>query len=650
MGAIKLELQCPQSVDGVVIEPQPDWTFDSLLSELSSIEKKLNTASAFPLPFAKTKLRDVSPVKSVERGAFVMRVDEMEDLEEDKDEVVHVQQLVPSRRFVCDELSISDNSEDELPCSSQSCLMDKVGLIEGAVIELTHEHQLSVTDDIRNRILALETDLLNEDKKFNSALFQVKKHTEMRQEMDRKLDMQYQRKIAEALDNHLTAIQRHYALKSQIEERRIRDDAAIEEARGREKALQEEKLRQEKARADAEARLEAERKKAEEAKAAALEAERKAAKEAAAKIDKEYLAKPAATAIVAPKEDAVPQADTNKSGSDNLRKAQQAGNVLKCAESALKLEERRLQIYNEVALKNEMLAQRSGSGQVNHGSKINRLIRQISGTKENVRTKTDQLTQIFFDASCPQSISVAAFVEKIVEQCLNPNKAVFAYAHVIVLVATKVPLAMDLVLAQLNKVCIYTVPKYINYSKSAFDSKEAYQKAIGYKEEDGKIESEENYASGIESYMRLYGALIQTEIKGVKNPHGLEEGWAWLARFLNNLPANQYTAIALQAFLQMAGFALFRRYKSQFKKLLMVIYRDFVTALKERGDAKLNKTITNMQAYIESKKFHEEPEGRSLQSTLLSSSMAPEPDNPEPSYNRTPTFYQRPASRFYYQY
>lgn len=56
----------------------------------------------------------------------------------------------------------------------------------------------------------------------------------------------------EALDNHLTAIQRDHELRSQIEERKIRSDAAYEGAKRKEKALLEEKLRQEKAKAEAE--------------------------------------------------------------------------------------------------------------------------------------------------------------------------------------------------------------------------------------------------------------------------------------------------------------------------------------------------------------------------------------------------------------
>lgn len=57
---------------------------------------------------------------------------------------------------------------------------------------------------------------------------------------------------AEVLDNHLSAVQRDHEQRSQIEERRIRDDAAIEEAKRKEQALHEEKLRQEKAAAEAE--------------------------------------------------------------------------------------------------------------------------------------------------------------------------------------------------------------------------------------------------------------------------------------------------------------------------------------------------------------------------------------------------------------
>jgi nucleoporin GLE1 len=47
-------------------------------------------------------------------------------------------------------------------------------------------------------------------------------------------------------------VQRDHEQKSQIVERRIRDDAALEEAKRKEQATKEEKLRQERARQEAE--------------------------------------------------------------------------------------------------------------------------------------------------------------------------------------------------------------------------------------------------------------------------------------------------------------------------------------------------------------------------------------------------------------
>lgn len=57
---------------------------------------------------------------------------------------------------------------------------------------------------------------------------------------------------AEVLDKHLSMVQRDHEQKSQIVERRIRDDAAVEEAKRREQSMKEEKIKQERARQEAE--------------------------------------------------------------------------------------------------------------------------------------------------------------------------------------------------------------------------------------------------------------------------------------------------------------------------------------------------------------------------------------------------------------
>lgn len=54
---------------------------------------------------------------------------------------------------------------------------------------------LDSQDEIRNKISALETALLNESQNSTSSLLQVEKYKETRQELDKKFDTQYQRRM-----------------------------------------------------------------------------------------------------------------------------------------------------------------------------------------------------------------------------------------------------------------------------------------------------------------------------------------------------------------------------------------------------------------------------------------------------------------------
>ncbi|CAI9300049.1 unnamed protein product [Lactuca saligna] len=581
--------------------------------ELNAVDHKLQASSLVPLPFSKTHSSDLSVVIHAEKNTkpFVMHVSD-----DDDDDVVN------SGRFACDEIYLSDDvdSDSDSSTEAQCSLMDKGGLIEGALIELSHEHQLSVAEEIRSRISAFGTDFTNEKEKLTNAISRAEKSKEARRELDRKRDLQYQRIIAEALDNHLTDVQRHHEYKSQIEEKKIRDDAAIEESKRKQKALQEEKVRQEKMKSE-EAKRQAEKKREEEmkAKAKALEDEKRAAKEAAMLSMAESQRK-AAEALTASNE-------LNKPSS---------GNVVKGAESGLKMEEKRVQMYKQVIGKDLVSEMDSNKEYRSHGMQMARRIKTITGTKENVRTKADELVKLM-NSTFPQSINIGIFADKIVSQSTNAssNSVLYGYGHVIVMVTSKIPHAMEILLAKLNKVCIFTVPKYLSYSEGAFESREAYYKAIGYEEEeDGKLESTDTYVGRLTQHMKLYAALIQTEVDGFRNLHGIEEGWKWLARFLNALPANIYTGVALQAFIELAGFGMYKRYKNQFKKLLNIISQDFLKALKEREDPKVTKVVISLENYIQSKEFLKEPEGWRLQDSLLSHGFVPnESDDQQQYYN-----------------
>ena len=619
MGALKLDLRIsPKRVDDVAVDPEPDWSFDALVSELNALENKLAAKSSIePLHFhKKTSRLNLSGGNVIEKGRkFVLRAPEYETESEDDDDKALVVAST-GKRFTCDELYLSDSDDSDVEPSFevQPYLMNKVGEVEGALIELTHEHQLRVKDEIRNKISALETALLNESQNSISSLLRVEKYKETRQELDRKVDTQYQRQIAEALDNHLTALQRDRELRSQIEERKIRNDAAYEEAK-RKAALQEEKQQQEKAKAEAESKL-----KAEEVKRAALEAERKAVMEAktkaAAEAEKRAAVEAEKKALESSKSITTGLAQETSSLSNAETK--ESGYVYRAAPNALNLEHGRLQKLKELCERNLVIRSSSRQDYTSYESHISRNIRQIRGIRDNVRSKASELVKLLNDHHCPQSFSVEIFVKKVVSSCAVPGSAPFAIAYVIVLITSQVPHVMDILLAELHRACLYTVPKHMVYKKSIFQSKEAYFRSIGYREDDEKLETTENYLKRIESYMELYGALVQTEIPNIQNLHGLQEGWAWLARFLNSLPANQYTAVSLYAFLKMAGFALFKRYKSQFLKMLNVISDNFLVDLKSHN---VPEIVANIKAYIDDKQFLQVPEGRNLQSNTLSRSL-----------------------------
>ncbi|XP_072950815.1 mRNA export factor GLE1-like isoform X1 [Typha angustifolia] len=628
MGFIKLELPRPKNSPAVPSpDPDPNWTLDDLLSELNSLELQLGGArsSLIPSPlkqkpdwwsFTKERILDKGMKKP-----FIMYVsDDDTGDDESEDELDGGMGLVTGTRFSCNDLYLSEfeESDDELQIEApQSYLMAKKCLEEGILFDLESEHWLNIKEEVKSKLAALEVYHKNEIDRASTVIDRLMKHTEVRREMDRRLDKQYQRKIAEVLDKHLSSVQRDHEQRSQIEERKIRDEAALEEAIRKEKAFNEEKAHQERARQEAEARHRA-AKLVEEAKKAALEA---AAKEAAEK-ESARMRENAAAEVKNSRTtnlNMLTTAETKETTEGNsISNKSHSGMKVFAADAALEAEANRLRLYNEGLEKNHL---NKDFGK--YERRIARYLRQIIGTVDNVRTKARELINIMNDSECPRSIAVSLFAEKVVSLCENNevkdnsfDKTAFACGHVILLVTSQVPAVMDRLLAELNKACIYTVPKHLQPTDAASRRKD-YCKMIGYREESGKIESDDAYLLRVISYMKLYAALIQTEINGFRNPLGLKEGWKWLAMFLNTLPANTYTATALEAFLKMAGFALFRRYRSQFRKILNVISRTFVPALKAKGDKVKPGCLRNLEHYLDNKIYLQEPEGWRLSTSSL---------------------------------
>lgn len=78
-----------------------------------------------------------------------MRVseDEMEsdvDEESEEEEEDHRQLCTKGTRFACDDLYLSDESDDEFDYEPESFLLSKMGLAESALYEVINDHETEV--------------------------------------------------------------------------------------------------------------------------------------------------------------------------------------------------------------------------------------------------------------------------------------------------------------------------------------------------------------------------------------------------------------------------------------------------------------------------------------------------------------------------
>lgn len=136
------------------------------------------------------------------------------------------------------------------------------------------------------------------------------------------------------------------------------------------------------------------------------------------------------------------------------------------------------------------------------------------------------------------------------------------------------------------------------------------------------MEGDSQYFDRMSSYVYLYAAVVQTVplsskpllcsiyLGFAKNPHGVENGWKWLASILN-LPPRPITANLIAAFLEIAGFALLKAYKQHFASLLVFIINDFIPKIPKQSIAAKTRLEVFIKAAFKDNRFSiKEPEGK----------------------------------------
>ncbi|CAM6044640.1 unnamed protein product [Sphagnum compactum] len=599
-----------------MVDPNPDWTLEELQQELEALSKQgdnknvrtdgCDSCLILLLHFCRVSWRELSVTADFGRttGPFIMRAfdsDSDEDSDEEESKSAPLVENKSSARPV-------QNQRDEKGAGSP--LLARTEYVEAALIELERERLTRVQEEFRKRRLSLDRVLREEIVREAAVLTLVEKDKEAKCELARRSDKQDQRMIAEARDVHLSALQRDHELRSQSEARQIRKEAAEEEARRREIAAREERERQLKARIEADAKKKADAEKAKaDAEKVRIDAE---ARERKAQAD--TAARAALQRVEA----------EQKAKQEAQRKARSRPRV---APTAAKLEEARKQKLQELQeMFKPLQANPANQKELKvYERQVIKHLQQVAATQEQVKKKSMDLLQLLCDPRAPTQFLIVTLGAKLLSQCesqiLKLPSFAFALAQVIVNVASQVPYVMDVVLAKLHEVCIFTTPKYYVFSKDQFSSDESYYKALGYREEDGKLESTDDYVARMTAYMTFYGAMTQTDYSGGQNPHGLADGWTWCARLLNHIPSNRSSASALEAFLKMAGFRLYQVYPKPFMKVMQTMVSEFIVNLKSAGDPDSRAVVTRLETYLHHQKYLVEPEGRKMPATDISSSM-----------------------------
>lgn len=161
-------------------------------------------------------------------------------------------------------------------------------------------------------------------------------------------------------------------------------------------------------------------------------------------------------------------------------------------------------------------------------------------------------------------------------------EAAFCYASVIISLWNEFPDFGKLLLANFYKQCPYLIPFYP--PRTVDQSDEEYYVSLGYLYVNGVVETQDKFLKRMTGIMRLYSSIIVSNPKrdqNQQNPHGIMEGWRWLAAFLNLEPYSQISATMLHVFLENVGFRMESVYRKQFTKLMLYVYETYLPQLKK---------------------------------------------------------------------
>ncbi|KAH9517024.1 Nuclear pore complex nucleoporin component [Dermatophagoides farinae] len=231
---------------------------------------------------------------------------------------------------------------------------------------------------------------------------------------------------------------------------------------------------------------------------------------------------------------------------------------------------------------------------------------------EHLREKVSRLLNLFgqkwfehkgkkisiSDADYSYHFAITTTVKIILLVASKQQNISLKLAPVIVILWANVSMFGDIFLAHLYLSCPYVIPYFPTRTNNQNDTE--YTIVLGYQfDKNGQLESEESFQSRMFSLMELYSSIIQCNMPMEEHPRNIHFGWRWLAMILNDQPADQITALLLDAFLSMSAHKMLSTYGRQFLKLFYYIQSDFIQRIETITKKEERQTLMKLKSLLQ---------------------------------------------------
>ncbi|GFR97793.1 nucleoporin GLE1-like [Elysia marginata] len=243
--------------------------------------------------------------------------------------------------------------------------------------------------------------------------------------------------------------------------------------------------------------------------------------------------------------------------------------------------------------------------------KLHRLLSLLRGQEVKISGRSIRADKLPEALLFCQNLIAKMLVRKGEEQVSSLHESAFPIAAVLLGLWCEFPIVGDLFMAHLQSMCPYVLPYY--HFRQEGETVADYHRSLGYKvEEDGTVEEQDKFLRRMSGLMRLYCACLITSPPPptpggatrppqghtqFPHPHGLENGWMWLARVMDQDPHPDITAGLTYDVLVSCGTQLMRQYSIQFVKLVYLLYKQYLPKLK--SVAVTNATLARLEIFLE---------------------------------------------------